>query len=51
MVVLSNFRSFDTDTNTLTFITQENLIDLGAKSKMELAFEVLDESRKLENRA
>jgi len=49
--LLQNSASFGTDTNTLTFITKENLIDLGAKSKMELAFEVLDESAKLENKA
>ncbi len=49
--LLKDSSSFGTDESTISFITKENQVDLPKKSKMELAFEILDESVKLENRA
>jgi len=46
--LLTDSTSFGTNDNAITFITQANQIDLPKKSKMELAFEILDESAKLE---
>jgi len=49
--LLKDSSSFGTDENAISFITKDNQVDLPQKSKMELAFEILDESVKLENRA
>jgi len=45
--LLQDSHSFGTETNTITFITNSNDIDLGNASKLELSFRILDESKKL----
>jgi len=45
---LTDSSSFGTNENAITFITKENQSDLPKKSKLELAFDILDESMKLE---
>jgi len=42
--LLDNSESFGSDDNRVEFITKDSLVDLGKKSKMELAFDILDES-------
>ncbi|MBN2823841.1 MAG: bifunctional phosphopantothenoylcysteine decarboxylase/phosphopantothenate--cysteine ligase CoaBC [Campylobacterales bacterium] len=49
--LLQDSSSFGTTTNAITFITKENQLNLPQKSKMELAFELLDESVKLETKS
>ncbi|KIM06902.1 MAG: phosphopantothenoylcysteine decarboxylase [Sulfurovum sp. FS08-3] len=49
--LLKDSTSFGTNENAITFVTPNNQVDLPKKSKMKLAFEILDESVKLENRA
>jgi len=46
--LLSSSESFGSDDNRVEFITNDSLVDLGRKSKMELAFDILEESLKLE---
>ncbi|MEA2027737.1 MAG: bifunctional phosphopantothenoylcysteine decarboxylase/phosphopantothenate--cysteine ligase CoaBC [Campylobacterota bacterium] len=48
--LLQDSSSFGTDESAITFITKTNQIDLPKKSKMELAFDILNESVKLENK-
>ena len=47
--LLKDSQSFGTDSNTITFITSENSIDLGHGSKLDLSFKILDESQELNN--
>jgi phosphopantothenoylcysteine decarboxylase/phosphopantothenate--cysteine ligase len=45
--LLKDSQSFGTDSNAITFITNENSVDLGTASKLDLSFKILDESEKL----
>lgn len=46
--LLQNSSSFGTDTHAISFITKENQVDLPHKNKMQLAFDILNESVILE---
>jgi len=46
--LLKDSSSFGSDSHALSFITANNQIDLPQKSKIALAFDILDESTKLE---
>jgi phosphopantothenoylcysteine decarboxylase/phosphopantothenate--cysteine ligase len=45
--LLKDSQSFGTDRNAITFITNENSVDLGTASKLDLSFKILNESEKL----
>ncbi len=45
--LLKDSQSFGTNSNTITFITKEESVDLGEASKIDLSFKILDESQKL----
>ncbi len=45
--LLKDSQSFGTDSNAITFITNENSVDLGTASKLDLSFKILNESEKL----
>jgi phosphopantothenoylcysteine decarboxylase/phosphopantothenate--cysteine ligase len=45
--LLKDSQSFGTDNNAITFITNENSVDLGTASKLDLSFKILNESEKL----
>jgi phosphopantothenoylcysteine decarboxylase/phosphopantothenate--cysteine ligase len=45
--LLQDSSSFGTDSSAITFVTNENQVDLPKKSKMELAFDILMQSQKL----
>jgi phosphopantothenoylcysteine decarboxylase/phosphopantothenate--cysteine ligase len=47
--LLRGSESFGTDNNNITFITDNNSIDLGYSDKLSLSFKILDESKKIEN--
>jgi len=47
--LLKNSDSFGTNKNRISFITQNNSIDLGEADKLTLAFKILDESQTLIN--
>ncbi len=47
--LLSSSEDFGTDDNRVTFITPHSQIDLGKHPKLELAFSILDQSKKLSN--
>lgn len=47
--LLADSGSFGTDDNSISFITKDNIIDFGLKTKDELSFKILDESKKLTN--
>ena len=47
--LLQDSQSFGTDENSIHFITDNNSVDLGTASKLDLSFKILDESQKLEN--
>ena len=47
--LLKNSDSFGTTRNRISFITQNNSIDLGETDKLTLAFKILDESQALIN--
>jgi len=47
--LLRDSESFGTDNNNITFITDNNSIDLGYSDKLSLSFKILDESKKIEN--
>ena len=44
---LKNSTSFGTSDNSITFITKEESIELGQAEKIDLAFKILDESKKI----
>ena len=46
--LLSNSSSFGTADNSITFITENESIDLGTASKLDLSFKILTESQKIE---
>jgi len=45
--LLKDSQSFGTNSNTITFITKKESVDLGEASKIDLSFKILDESQKL----
>ncbi len=47
--LLKDSDSFGTDSNSITFITNDYSVDLGHGDKLSLSFKILDESRKLKN--
>ncbi len=47
--LLADSDSFGTDDNSISFISKDGVIDFGLKSKDELSFKILDESKKLTN--
>jgi phosphopantothenoylcysteine decarboxylase/phosphopantothenate--cysteine ligase len=47
--LLKDSHSFGTENNSITFITNQNSIDLGNASKLDLSFKILKESQKLYN--
>lgn len=46
--ILKDSNDFEKDSNNILFITQNNKIDLGTNSKINLSFKILDESSKLD---
>ena len=47
---LKDSQSFGTDQNSITFINQQESIELGTADKLDLAFKILEESKKLNNK-
>ncbi len=47
--LLRDSDSFGTDSNSITFITNNYSVNLGHSDKLSLSFKILDESRKLKN--
>ena len=45
--LLKDSQSFGTNQNSITFINQKESIDLGTASKLDLAFKILEQSKKL----
>ncbi len=45
--LLEDSSSFGSDENAITFITKEDVVDLGKKEKLLLAFDILQEAKKL----
>ena len=45
--LLKDSHSFGTEDNTITFISNEESVDLGTASKLNLSFKILNESKKL----
>ena len=45
--LLKDSQSFGTSQNSITFINQQESIDLGTASKLELAFKILEQSQKI----
>jgi len=48
--LLKDSQSFGTTKNSITFINQEESIELGTADKLTLAFKILEESKKLNNK-
>jgi phosphopantothenoylcysteine decarboxylase/phosphopantothenate--cysteine ligase len=47
--ILGGSEDFGTDDNQIMFITKNQELDLGRRSKLQLALDILDQSRKLSN--
>lgn len=45
--LLNNSGSFGTDTNSITFITTDRVVNLGEDEKLSISFKILEESKKL----
>jgi len=47
--LLNNSESFGTETNSITFITKDKMVNLGERDKLSLSFKILEESKNLSN--